>query len=64
MPGYVRYLYKDVVLPTHTKPAFKQYNIRTVKSVVAKNVLILMSKILQILQDQSPNLYRQIHQVT
>ena len=45
MPGYVKYYYKDGVLPTHTKSAFKEYTILTAQSVIAKNALILMSKI-------------------
>ena len=38
MPGYVRYLYKDVTLPTHTKSAFKEYKIMTVQSIGRRKV--------------------------
>ena len=47
MPGYVRYYYKDGILPTHTKPAFKEYNIMTVQSIIAKNGLLFMGKVLR-----------------
>ena len=45
MPGYVNYFYKDEVLPTHTKPGFKQFNILTTESVIAKNAMIFMHKV-------------------
>ena len=45
LSGYVTYFYKNGVLPTCTKPFFKKYNILTVQSVIAKNVLIYMIKI-------------------
>ena len=47
MPGYVKYYYKDGVLPTHTKPAFREYNIMTVQSIIARNGLIFMGKVLR-----------------
>ena len=47
IPGYVRYFYKDGVLPTHTKPVFNDYKIMTIQSIIAKNGLILMGKILR-----------------
>ena len=48
-PGYVivRYFYKDGILPTHTKSAFKEYKIMTVQSIIAKNGLIFMVKVLK-----------------
>ena len=45
MPGYTNYFYKDGVLPVHTKPFFKQYNILTVHGIIVKNALILLRKI-------------------
>ena len=45
MPGFVRYFYKDGVIPTHTKSAFSEYKILTVHNIIAKNALLLMSKI-------------------
>ena len=45
MSGYVNYRYKDGMLPDHTKPAFKEYEILTVHGIIAKNALILMHKI-------------------
>ena len=53
MPGYVKYCYKDGVLPTHIKSALKNYciSILTVQIIVAKNALIFMSKILRFTSD-------------
>ena len=48
MPGYVRYFYKDGVIPTHTKPAFNDYNILTVHNIIAKNTLLFMTKVTNI----------------
>ena len=45
IPGYVRYFYKNGVMPTGTKSFFKKYNILTVQSVIAKNSLLYMIKI-------------------
>ena len=45
IPGYVRYFYKNGVMPTGTKSFFKKYNILTVQSVIAKNTLLYMIKI-------------------
>ena len=36
--------YKDVVLPTHTKPVFKDYSILTVRGITPNNGLIFLSK--------------------
>ena len=47
MPGFVQYFYKDGITPAHTKPAFKEYNILTVQSLIAKNALLLMTKIIK-----------------
>ena len=51
MPGFVKYFYKDGVIPSHTKPAFKEHNILTVQSIIAKNALIFMSKIFRFTSD-------------
>ena len=45
MPGYVKYFYKDDSPPAHTKPAFTNFNILTVQSVIAKNAMIFMHKV-------------------
>ena len=45
MPGYVKYFFKDGSPPAHTKPAFTNFNILTVQSVVAKNAMIFMHKV-------------------
>ena len=47
MPGYVTYFYKDGTLPTHTKSAFKEYKIVTIQSIIAKNGIIFMGKVLR-----------------
>ena len=51
MPGFVRYFYKDGVIPSHTKPAFKEHNILTVQSIIAKNTLMFISKIVRLTSD-------------
>ena len=51
MPGYVKYYYKDGVLPTQSKSAFKNHNILTMRTIVAKNALIFKSKILRFTSD-------------
>ena len=45
IPGFVKYFYKDGIIPSHTKPAFKEYNILTVQSMIAKNALMFMRKL-------------------
>ena len=44
MPGYVQYYYEDGITPAHTNLAFKEYNILTVHSLIAKNAILLISK--------------------
>ena len=41
MPGYIRYFYKDGVIPTHTKTAFNDFNILTVHNIIAKTLYCL-----------------------
>ena len=45
IPGFVKYFYKDGIIPSHTKPAFKEYNILNVQSMIAKNALMFMRKL-------------------
>ena len=45
MPGYVKYYYKDGILPSHTKSAFSEYKVLTVQNVIARNALIFMHKV-------------------
>ena len=45
MPGFVQYFYHKGKMPAHTKPAFKKYNLLTVQNIIAKNAIILMTKV-------------------
>ena len=45
MPGHVTSFYKDGTLPSHTKPAFSNYNILTVHGIIIKNALMFMHKV-------------------
>ena len=67
MHGFVSQFYKVAVIPSHIKPAFKEHNILTVQSIIAKNALMVMSRIVRFNSDIPPsirNLHRQIHQAT
>ena len=48
MPGFVRYFYKDSVILSHTKPAFKEHSILTVQSTIAKKSINFHEKNCQI----------------
>ncbi len=45
MPGYINYIYRDGIIPTHTKASFKEFGILTVHGIIAKNILMFMHKI-------------------
>ena len=47
MPGPIIYHYnaKDDICPTHTKTAFKTFNILTIHNIVLKNIMIFMNKL-------------------
>ncbi len=45
MPGYINYVYREGIIPTHTKASFKEYGILTVHGVIVKNALVFMHKI-------------------
>ena len=42
IPGFVNYFYKDGKIPHHTKPAFTEYNILTIHSIIVKNALLFL----------------------
>ena len=44
MPGFVRYFYKDGVIPTPTKSAFNEHKILTVHNIIAKKYIIFYVK--------------------
>ena len=39
VPGFINYRYRDGIIPGHTKPHFKEYNILTVQGIIAANAL-------------------------
>ena len=47
MPGPINYYYnaKDDIYPTHTKAAFKTFNILTVHNIILTNIMIFMNKL-------------------
>ena len=45
VPGHINLFYKEGVLPTHTKPFFKEHKILTVHNIIATNTLLFMHKI-------------------
>ncbi len=45
VPGFINYKYTDGVLPGHTKPFFKEYNILTVQGIIALNALQFIHKV-------------------
>ena len=63
MPGYVQYYYEDGKLPAHTKNAFKEFNILTVNSVIAKNALLLMTKVSKFPSSLPPSISGTFHDV-
>ena len=44
MPGYTTNYFTNDKLPTHTKPAFTDYDILTVQNIILKNIMIHMHK--------------------
>ena len=44
IPGFINYKFRDGILPGHTKPAFTEYKILTIHSVIALNARMLIEK--------------------
>ena len=43
MPGHINYFYDDGIIPTHTKPFFKESNILTVHNIILKNIFVFLN---------------------
>ena len=58
MDGFLKFKYRDGIIPTHTKSTFKEMNVLKVQNVIVKNALIFMHKI-RYFPDLLPNLIRE-----
>ena len=44
MPGYVNYIYRNGIIPGHTKSAFSEYKVLTIHNIIAFNAVLFLHK--------------------